>query len=315
MLGNATCGTQGCSFVLATHDGGKTWRSTPYREGSIQPPGFPVDLLGGAAVVRFADEHNGWVTSGDTVSATHDGGASFHDAHAIPRDSRVAALATGGAMAYAVAYRCSSESADNCARSAVVYATPISSDRWRPVSATLAGRALELDVQGTDWYLPLRGGIYHGHGSAAPIRLPNPCPQDPSSREAPAIAVADAQHLDAMCAGGGAGGSSQYQLYGTTDGGRHWHKAGPVHRAESNLSGIADNGAGVLLVAVASGDSQILRSTDDGASLNAALRKTSNGTRWADLGFTSAAQAVTVLPGKALFLSRDSGHTWSAVRF
>ena len=59
---------------------------------------------------------------------------------------------------------------------------------------------------------------------------------------------------------------------------------------------MADNAHGVLLMAVASGDSVLLRSSDDGRTLTKALTgSASGGIPWADLGFTTASQAVVVL--------------------
>lgn len=180
----------------------------------------------------------------------------------------------------------------------------------------VAGGLPRLAVNGADWYLPLPGGIYHGHGSGRPVKLANPCPQYPNNPETPAVAVADPQHLDAMCASGGAGGSAAYQLYGTTDSGRHWRKAGPSRREASGLYGLADNAHGVLLVATASGGSEILRSTDDGATLtNAAIKTPSGGIGWSDLGFTTSTHAVAVLQHTALYLSRDAGRSWTSAHF
>lgn len=206
----------------------------------------------------------------------------------------------------------------NCAQTTSVYGSPIGSDRWSALAPALrgSGQLPGLVVQGADWYLPLPGDIYHGERGSHPSTLGNPCPHYGQSAEVPALAVADSQHLDAMCVGGGAAGSAQYQLYGTTDGARHWRKAGGTHLEPSGLYGIADNGKGVLLLAVASGRSEILRSTDDGASLtNASIKTATGGIVWTDLGFTTASQAIAVLGGTALYLSRDAGSSWSPVRF
>jgi len=154
----------------------------------------------------------------------------------------ITALGTGGGMVYVSVSGCPAAGGTGCSTSTVVYAASVGADRFSPVSPTLAGGGERgLVVQGADWYLALPGGIYHGHGNAAPTQLPNPCPQYPNNPETPAVAVADAEHLDAMCAGGGAPGSASYQLFGTTDGGQHWTKAGPTHMEASGLFGVADH--------------------------------------------------------------------------
>src|SRR6185437_9438030 len=115
--------------------------------------------------------------------------------------------------------------------------------------------------------------------------------------------------------GDGAGGSARYQLYGSTDGGRHWRPAGAARILPSDLTGLADNGSGVLLVACASGASELYRSTDDGGTLPSVLQSDSGGLPWADLGFTTAQQAVVVQVNAAMFLSRDGGKSWTRVNF
>ena len=263
VLGSAPCGQPPCTSIVRTRDGGASWRGIPAPQASLAPPG---DERGGVTTLRFADPLNGWA-AGNGLYATHDGGASWHQVAAGPAGGVITALGTGGGMVYASLSRCPAAGGTPCSPSTVVYAASVGSDQWSAVSPTLPGGGERgMVVQGADWYLPLPGGIYHGHGNAAPTPLPNPCPQYPSNPETPAVAVADAEHLDAMCASGGAAGSASYQLFGTTDGGQHWTKAGPTHMEASGLFGLADNGRGVLLVATASGGSEILRSTDDGTT-------------------------------------------------
>lgn len=66
----------------------------------------------------------------------------------------------------------------------------------------------------------------------------------------------------------------------------------------------------------ASGGSEILRSTDDGATLtNAAIKTPSGGIGWSDLGFTTSTHSVAVLQHTALYLSRDAGRSWTSAHF
>ncbi len=313
VLGSAPCGQPPCTSIVRTRDGGASWRGIPAPQASLAPPG---DERGGLTTLRFADPLNGWA-AGNGLYTTHDGGASWHRVALGPTGSVITALGTGGGMVYASLSRCPAAGGTPCSPSTVVYAASVGSDQWSAVSPTLPGGGERgMVVQGADWYLPLPGGIYHGHGNAAPTPLPNPCPQYPSNPETPAVAVADAEHLDAMCASGGAAGSASYQLFGTTDGGQHWTKAGPTHMEASGLFGLADNGRGVLLVATASGGSEILRSTDDGTTLaNAAIKTAGGGIGWTDLGFTTRTQGIVVLQHTALYLSHDTGNSWTPVHF
>ena len=128
--------------------------------------------------------------------------------------------------------------------------------------------------------------------------------------------MADPQHLDSLCLLDGGAGMARYQLYGTTDGARTWAKAGPVHTGASELTGLADNGRGVLLASVASGGSYILRTVDDGQTFRkASVRAQNGGYQWADLGFTTASRAFAVLTTKAFYISDDSGQSFERVSF
>jgi photosystem II stability/assembly factor-like uncharacterized protein len=152
-------------------------------------------------------------------------------------------------------------------------------------------------------------------GIAREVRraMPNPCPQA-GYATVPGVAAADPQHLDAACVSGGAAGSARYQLYGSTDGGHSWRRAGTAHVEESGFYGMADNAHGVLLLAVASGDSTILRTINDGATFtNTAVKTAPGGIGWHDLGFTTSTQAVAVLDGSALYLNHDAGRSFQPV--
>ena len=72
----------------------------------------------------------------------------------------------------------------------------------------------------------------------------------------------------------------------------------------------------MLLLAVESGTSAILRTTNDGGSyVNARVSVPSGGYAWADLGFTTSSQAVAVLPGRTMYLSHDAGASFAPVSF
>lgn len=314
VLGNAPCATAPCTSMVRTRDGGRSWHGVPAPRAPLSPAPAGTVPPGSVQTVRFADQSNGWV-AGRSLYATHDGGGSWHRVSFGAGDLLIASLGTAGGRVYAVTETCTAD--NECAGAMSIYTAAVGSDSWTKVTtvgASNRGKS-ELTVVPAGWYLPVSGGVAHGTGTGVSATLPSPCSPDEGPSPAPSIAVVDAQHLDAMCGRGGAGGSESYQVYGSTDGGRHWKVTGAAHRLPSDLDGLADNGHGVLLAAASSGESQLVRTTDDGQTLPPVLRAYGGGIPWVDLGFTTPDQAVAVLADSALYLSRDAGRTWAAVRF
>jgi photosystem II stability/assembly factor-like uncharacterized protein len=309
VLGNAPCSSAPCTSIVRTRDGGKTWQGIP----APRTPIFNGQQGVGVNVLHFADPLDGWA-AGDQLWATHNGGASWHKI-TLSCGGQVANVETAAGIAYAL---CAEPTAS------LVYATGILSDHWRRVLA--ASRVLSpsaLTVKGREWFLATVGGIYHGAGTCLgsnlcigiPTTLTDPCPSAGTAAGVPLLAVADATHLDAVCMLQGAAGTAQFQLYGTTDRGRHWTKSGGTHLAPSGLDVIDDNGNGVLLLAATAGNSVLQRTTNDGASFTTPLTVNGASAGWSDMGFTTTTQAIAVLRNQAFYISHDAGVTWTRVRF
>lgn len=316
VLGTAPCAKPPCTSIVRTRDGGKTWQGVPAPRADLdlnraRPPADNTVRL-----IRFADQSNGWA-AGRALYATHDGGSTWHNVAIGTATTTINSIGTAAGRAYAATTGCAG---GKCAGGIAVYSAAIGSDSWTKVftlPSQVTGLA-ELAVDDSGWYLPTGKGIYHGIGAGRAVALPNPCQVEVTEggtiRYSPELAVADAKHLDAMCTGDPGAGSTRYQLFGTSDGGQHWKAAGPGRQEMDGLNGLADNRHGVLLVGISGATSAVLRSTDDGASLPTALTADS-GYGWTDLGFTTPEQAVVVQRGKALYLSRNVGASWSPVKF
>jgi hypothetical protein len=315
VLGSAPCAQAPCGSVVRTTDGGRSWRGIPAPKASVRA--FRDLKAGDVSTLRFADRSNGWA-AGRGLYVTHDGGTRWRLVHVGPSTGTVLSLETGGGWVYALIQGCPPSGEGTCPKSAQVYAARVGSDTWTPVSAVLRGQISQLlVVHGSTWYLGTSTGVLRASGTSKPTRSSNPCSTNLGAGDPPLVAVADARHLDALCATNGTAGGTEVQLYGSTDSGQSWKKAGGLHRmVPDQLTGMADNARGVLLISTASGGSYILRSTDDGTSLpEARVSAPTGGFAWADLGFTTTAQAAVTLPGHGFYLSRDAGKSWSRVSF
>lgn len=299
---------------MRTEDGGKSWVGIPAPKATLQ---INASVPGQVARLRFADASDGWAFE-SALYSTHDGGRTWtkQSLGSDGKGARVLAVDSGGGYVEAVVDPCSPYSGDTgCTHTLRVYRSPVGTDRWTSASPGIADSGpgggfypAQLVVHGSDWWLSANG-IYHATGGQAVTRLSRPC-------AGATLAVADRSHLDALCSGGGAAGSSRQQLYGTTDGGAHWKPSGAAFRGGSNVTGIADNTRGVLLIGESSGGSEILRTTDDGRSIHTVLfPPNSGGEPWTDLGFTTPTQAVVILNGKTMYLSHDAGATWAPTTF
>ncbi len=315
VLGTAPCQKAPCTSIVRTRDGGSTWVGIPAPVAGLQ---INANTPASVSSIRFADARDGWAF-GSALYSTHDGGASWTK-QALGSDGtgpRVVALESDGAQAWAAVDSCSI--AASCTHMISVYVTAVGADSWRMIGSPLpdgnaAGSStpVHLVVGSNNWWLTA-SSVWHGSGANAPVVLTGPCA---TNFALVGFAAADPQHLDALCAGQGAAGSSQQQLEGTTDGGRTWKPSGPAFLGPDNVAGIADNAAGTLLLAASSGGSTVARTTNDGQRFGVVLTDPAGGgTPWSDLGFTTQQQAMVILTGRALYVSRDAGATWTAVRF
>jgi len=309
VLGGAACGTQLCSSIARTTDGGRTWQDIAAPDGELgtgQNASAPA-----ISSLRFADPLNGWAFGGALYS-THDGGQTWSRQPIAGNGSALwtSAVEAGGGFVEALVDKCSAYSPANCVDKVTVYRSPVGTDAWTDVSGAVSQIQLmslpALLVNGQDWWVSVGSATYHGHGGSKPVRLTVP---------GQLLAVADPRHLDSLSSTDGGAGSTTQQLYGTIDGGAHWAPSGPAYRGPSDVTGGADNTQRVLLISESSGDSEIRRTTDDGQHFTTVLNPSlgAGGTPWTDLAFPTPAVAVAVLTGLGVFMSHDAGATWNLV--
>jgi hypothetical protein len=273
VIETAPCATKPCTSVLRTTDGGAAWKGIPAPKADLtfawQTAGSPVESI------RFANQLDGWAF-GQQLWSTHNGGSSWNRVTVGGANTDIQSLETGGGRAYATTIDCNVGSGGNCSRTTQVIEASIGSDSWHTIVtlSTVAGAdgysPAILTVHGDQWWLPLASDLYHGVGTDQPTTLTNPCLAFQHQQQLPGgfgFAPNDNVHLDALChTSNDDGGSTHVHLRPSVDSGAHWKNAGRVTTMPSDQSGIADNGAGDLLVAAYSGGSEVLRTSNDGTS-------------------------------------------------
>jgi photosystem II stability/assembly factor-like uncharacterized protein len=298
------CPTAACPVSLArTADGGRTWQSAPAPATvlSLQPSPHTT----GVRAVRFADPLDGWVY-GPGLYATHDGGASWHRVQ-VP--GAVGDLEAAGGVAYAVI-------------NGWLYRTPVGRDAWSKVASVPRGAtwpgALALMLHGKAAWL---AGVFASHAAVLYATtdgvswrvLASPCA---SPYAAAGLAAYDQQRITLLCQGNGAAGSVGKIWYSSDDGGRIFVRVsqwfGPGYYGPA-----AQPGPERVLTAVTVGAmvrSGIEASSDSGRTWQDVLSVASGFASWSDFGFTTAAQGVAVLQETALYMTYNSGTTWSQAR-
>jgi len=148
--------------------------------------------------------------------------------------------------------------------------------------------------------------------------FPDPC----ASATNPALLVnfvaPDTTHLWTLCGGSAAAGSEEKRVEKTVNGVSAVAGTPPM---AGDAEALAATASGTLVVAAASGASELYLSTDGGATWTTAETYSDGGVGFNDLGFTTATQGVVVhgLPGfsvnfaSQLLMTFDGGASWSVV--
>ena len=220
-LGTSLCGTEVCTELARTRDGGATWHSVPV------PTAVATSSPNSISRVRFANASDGWLF-GPQLWATHDGGTSWHPVATLggpvisleAADGRVWGLvgSAGGV-------------------SATVEGAPVGTDDWKPVGPAAA--AIGITLHGKVGYAVAPDGalIALGSGPAGMEERGVPCP----AATVAAIAAPSDTEVVVVCAADPGAGSSTKTLLLSHNGGRTWSTAGVAprggadHRARSSL--------------------------------------------------------------------------------
>jgi hypothetical protein len=299
VLGTAPCATAPCTSVLRTRDSGRTWHGIPAPRVGLTSPASSR----GVSELRFADARDGWAF-GPQLWATHDGGVLWRRV----RIGSVEALAASAGHAIAIVR---SGTRIRILRAAAA------GDAWRPVASfggagAVQGPALALSA-GSAW-LADPAGLELSADGVHWTTATGPC------RTAAGVAAAwltSATRGIVVCGGEGAAGSEEKAVYGSATAGRSFTLLGRAPRG-GDLEAASANRHETVIVAAASGASELYGSFDGGRTWSTVLGLDDGGLGWGDLGFTTNAQGVAVEssgPTGRLFMTRDGGRRWRVVRF
>ena len=308
-------------LLLRTLDRGGTWARLPAPPTALKRPDSQSVYHGYGAVwgTRFASASHGFIF-GDRLWETADGGLHW-TADTAPTGSILSLATIDGQVLALVARNSQSGSASLLRR-------PLAGGSWSEIAtikqvdlldatdliSTQAGTAAVLD--GTSVLVTTNGGLTVAR-RATPAATRGFSPA--------LVAVTSSNALALLCNGQGYTGHTDKRIYTSSDLGAHWRKAGSPSNAGDGEALAGGSPAAVVLV-TASAASWIDHSNDGGRSWTTLATYDDGGIGWADLGFTTAADAVVVhgpadragnrygRPGQ-LLLSSDGGATWRPVTF
>ncbi len=309
VLGSAPCANPVCTSIVRTTDGGRTWAGVPAPTEKLSTDGR--DGLDG---LRFADANDGYAF-GDTLWATHDGGATWTQSALPGTGSRFAVqLAASNGFVYALIVPTSTP-----ATAGQLYRSPVGTETWTSVLTvtTPAPANLGLDVQGDNVWVLNPGSsttLYRSPDDGATwSHTTAPCNGD--------FAVGPSAAYTALgCSSDPGAGSAAKTVSVSTDGGQTFTPttASPPRGGVSLSLAVAQ--PGTLVVASSSGASFLYATFNGGSSWQTVLDSTTGGQAWHDLGFTTAQQGVAIEGDPAtapsqLWITRDGGHFWQPITF
>jgi hypothetical protein len=316
VLGTVPCGSVRCAAIERTGDGARTWASIP---APNSPVGSGVDLgseaSSGIARLRFATPSDGWAYGPDLWS-THDGGKSWAKVSppGLPFGSPIVALETAHGFVQAVLY--------DGAQHFRVATSAIGSDAWQVSRLAVAVGAgpvpeIQLVVAGATGWLLENDRTVVGGARLVGATWRAWTPACATVTGPAAIAASSPTNVVASCDVGYWSTPAGNHLFVSSDAGATFTERGSLVPVTEGGGVATPDTATVVVAGTDASGSVLVGSFDGGQHWSVRLRAGNVG--FADLGFTTRMQGVVVTSSPSgsdrLLMTRDGGHTWSAIAF
>lgn len=303
VIGTIPCASTCPPVLLRTEDAGRSWTR-------VTAP--PIDDATSVQSVRFADSADGWVTTRDSVWATHDGGAQWNRPAfpGVQPGDTVSDVEAAAGVVHAVF----------TGPPIQIETSPVRADAWAlsPTTVPVGAGPIpseQIVLQGhAGWLIEVDRGVIGGArlDNGVWMRWDPPCSQVGSPVTGPAvIAASDPVHLAAVCSGGEFTGPMVVLSYFSNDGGSTFQIA-TAWLPTSSFGPIASPAPGVVVMGSSTGD--LLATFDGGATWKLVYHPSAPAT-CGYVGFTTPDQGVAIEYPSALLMTFDRGLTWAPVTF
>jgi photosystem II stability/assembly factor-like uncharacterized protein len=321
---DSVCPAGSCVALARTTDGGSSWLALPAPKAGYLASGVPgSSTVPPVREVRFADKLDGWMY-GPSLFATHDGGANWQQ---VNLGGSVISLEASGGYVDALVAPCAEEA--ECTGPLQLYQASTVGGSFTSV---LSGPA--INSSGTEELLSLHAPVgfadMRGTGALPAVlyattnlahpsgwkAFPDPCSVVQGNFLVEFVAP-DTTGLYTLCSGTGAAGSEMKSVVKTSGGISHV-VGNPPPGGDTEALAVSPS-SDTLVVAAASGASELYWSVNGGATWTTVATYSDGGAGFNDLGFTTGTQGVVIhgIPGppagvvSQLLMTTDGGSTWA----
>ena len=307
VLGTTPCANACPPVLLRTEDAGQNWTripAPPIEDGTSVP-----------ALVRFADSDDGWVTTGDAVWATHDGGVHWERPQfpGVQPGDRVSDVEASAGVVHAAFTGSPIQ----------IESSPRHRDAWAlsPTTVSVGDSPVpdeQIVLQGqAGWLIEVDrtvvGGARLSNGAWVPWSPP--CSQ---TGGAAVLAASDPTHLVAVCEEGMFFPTQPVGVYLSSDGGSTFQPGTTSLSLESpsTFGPIASPAPGAVVMGPGdfAGGGDLISTFDGGATWKVVYHQPAPGA-WRYVGFTTSSQGVAIENNGSLFMTFDGGDNWAPVQF